>query len=114
MGEAEINTAAAQLTIHAHIVTYGNAGTEAITEQLGDEIVTVWNEPQGTVVLKSELLQVQFRITAAFRPDLEELEVYQNTDPRNNYFRIEEYVHGNISFVDGIGSNSGYIKLENL
>ena len=41
-------------------------------------------------------------------------EIYTNTDPCNNYFRIEEYAHGNISFVDGLGSNSGYFKLENL
>ena len=40
--------------------------------------------------------------------------VYENTDPRNNYFRIEEYAWGNISFVDGINSNTGYFKLENL
>jgi hypothetical protein len=38
----------------------------------------------------------------------------QNTNPRNNYFRIEEFVIGNISFVDGIGCNTGYFKLENL
>jgi hypothetical protein len=66
------------------------------------------------VFLKSSAFIVSFHISAAYRPDLEELEVYQNTDPRNNYFRIEEYAHGNISFVDGVGSNSGYFKLENL
>lgn len=43
-----------------------------------------------------------------------ELDVYQNVDPRNNYFRIEEFIFGNISFVDGVGSNTGYFKLENL
>ena len=42
------------------------------------------------------------------------MDIYQNLDPRNNYFRIEEFVHGNISFVDGLGCNSGYFKLENL
>jgi len=40
--------------------------------------------------------------------------IYENTNPRNNYFRIEEYATGNISFVDGINSNTGYFKLENL
>ena len=35
-------------------------------------------------------------------------------NPRNNFFRIEEFATGNISFTDGIGSNSGYFKLENL
>src|SRR6476619_8456457 len=114
MGEAEIQAQAGQLIIHAHLITYGNAATEALTGQIREEIETMWNEPQGMVFLKSLPLRVQFRVTAAYRPDLGELEVYQNTDPRNNYFRIEEFAHGNISFVDGIGSNSGYFKLENL
>ena len=37
-----------------------------------------------------------------------------NVDPRNNYFRIEKFVHGDISFVDGLGCNTGYFKLDNL
>jgi len=41
-------------------------------------------------------------------------EVYSNTDPRNNYFRIEEYAMGNISFVDDLPGNTGYFKLDNL
>jgi hypothetical protein len=112
MGEAELdgNT----LLIHAHVVTYGHAADEAVTEQIRDEIETLWNEPQGMVFLKSSALAVRFRITAAYRSDLEDLEVYQNTNPRNNYFRIEKFVHGNISFVDGVPSNTGYLKLENL
>jgi hypothetical protein len=85
-----------------------------VTERIRDEIETLWNEPQGMVFLKSSALAVRFRITAAYRSDLEEMEVYQNTNPRNNYFRIEEFVHGNISFVDGVPSNTGYFKLENL
>jgi hypothetical protein len=112
MGEAEIN--GNTLLIHAHLVTYGHAADELVTERIRNEIETLWNEPQGMVLLKSSALAVRFRITAAYRGDLEELEVYQNTNPRNNYFRIEEFVHGNISFVDGVPSNTGYFKLENL
>jgi hypothetical protein len=114
MGEAEIDVHRQQLIIRAHLVTYGNVADEAITEQIRDEIETMWNEPAGIVYLKSASFTVQFRITAQHRPGLQELEVYENIDPRNNYFRIEAYAHGNISFVDGIGSNSGYFKLENL
>jgi hypothetical protein len=114
MGEAELDMTRQQITIHAHIITYGNAADEPLTEQLRDEIETLWNEPKSMVFLKSVPFTVLFRITAQYRPYLDELEVYENTDLRNNYFRIEEYVHGNISFVDGIGCNSGYFKLENL
>lgn len=114
MGEAEIDMAQKQVRIQAHLITYGNAADDKLTETIRAEIETMWNEPQGMVFLKSLPLAVLFRVTAKYRNNLTELEVYQNTDPRINYFRIEEYVHGNISFVDGVGCNTGYFKRENL
>ncbi len=112
MGEAEILPG--ELRVTAHLVTYGHAADAAVTEQIRDEIETMWNEPQGMVFLKSFSLPVRFKISAQHRPDLTELEVYQNTNPRHNYFRIEAFARGNISFVDGIGCNTGYFMLENL
>lgn len=114
MGEAEIDWSQKRITIRSHIVTYGHAADEMLTEQIREEIETMWNAPGGTIALEEELLSVRFEITAALRKDLTELEVYQNLDPRTNYFRIEEHATGNISFVDGLGSNTGYFKLENL
>lgn len=114
MGEAEIYTTAGTLTIYSHIITYGHRADESLTEQVRDEIETMWNEPRGTVELEGKTYSVQFRITAECQPGITELEVLQNVDPRNNYFRIEEYARGNISFVDGLGCNTGYFKLENL
>ena len=102
------------ITIHSHIITYGGATNEAITEQIRDEIEKMWNEPKGRVIINNKDYTVQFNITAEIRRDITELEVLQNTDPRNNYFRIEEFAHGNISFVDGLGCNTGYFLLENL
>jgi hypothetical protein len=103
-----------ELIVFSHIITYGNAATAAITEQMREEIETMWNEPEGTIALKSGLCRVVFKITASFQPGVRAEEVYQNLDPKINYFRIEEFAHGNISFVDGLGCNSGYFKLENL
>jgi hypothetical protein len=113
MGEAEIisdNT----LYISSHIITYGDAADERITALIREEIETMWNEPQGRIFLNNVPYRLIFRITAGLRPGLDMNEIYSNTDPRNNYFRIEEYAYGNISFVDGLGCNTGYFKLENL
>jgi hypothetical protein len=66
------------------------------------------------VSIHGSSLQIVFRISAEIKKNVSELEILQNTDPRINYFRIEEYVNGNISFVDGIGCNTGHFKLENL
>src|SRR5215218_1201833 len=74
----------------------------------------MWNEPQSSISIQSDSLLVQFKITAEFKHHISDLEVYQNTDPRNNYFRVEEFALGNISFVDGINCNTGFFKLENL
>jgi len=102
-----------ELLIKAHIITYGNAANPGITQLIRDEIETMWNEPVVFVDLEGSR-QVRFSITAEYRHVISPEEVISNTDPRNNYFRIEDFAMGNISFVDGIGCNSGYFKAENL
>lgn len=114
MGEAEVFPDKKMLLICSHIITYGHAADEDLAEQIRDEIETMWNEPHGQIILHNEDYTVKFRITAELKKDITELEVLQNLDPRNNYFRIEETAHGRISFVDGLGCNSGYFLLENL
>ena len=112
MGSVEIDQH--QLIIYSHIITYGHAASDALSAMIREEIETMWNEPNGTILFGDTPLTVVFRISAAFQPTITDIDIYQNLDPRNNYFRIEEYANENISFVDGIGCNSGYFKLENL
>lgn len=112
MGTVEISRN--ELVICSHIVTYGNAADPSITEQIRDEIESMWNEPEVFLELDGASRRVKFRITAAYAPTIDPVEILGNTDPRNNYFRIENFARGNISFVDGVGCNTGYFKLENL
>lgn len=114
MGEAELDSTRKTITIHSHIVTYGTAADEPVTQQMREEIETLWNEPGAKIIIEGTAFTIQFHITAALRKEITELEVLQNLDPRNNYFRIENFVHGDISFVDGLGCNSGYFKFDNL
>lgn len=114
MGEAEIDINNKTLTIRSHIITYGNAADAAVTELMRSEIETMWNEPQATVPVNKTPLRVIFSITAEWKPEIDMDEIIMNTNGRNNYFRIENFAHGNISFVDDIGCNSGYFLLENL
>jgi len=114
MGQVELDKRMLQLIVHAHIITYGNAATPEVTEQIREEIEAMWNEPTAIVTVEGLAFQVAFKITSALHPAITPIEIYQNVNPRNNYFRIEEFAHGNISFVDSIGCNSGYFKLENL
>ncbi len=114
MGEAEIHADGRQFMIRSHIILYGNAANDALAVQVREEIEAMWNEPRAVISIRDRELHVVFHITSEFIKDIVDVDVYSNTDPRRNYFRVEEFVHGNISFVDGLGSNSGYFKLENL
>jgi hypothetical protein len=114
MGEVEINHIALAITISSHIITYGTQATPDLSERIRGEIETMWNEPGAYLLIHNKHYKVIFTISAEAKPGISELEVLQNTDPRNNYFRVEKFVHGNISFVDGLNSNTGYFLLENL
>ncbi len=114
MGEVELKPENNLLVIHATIYFYGNAANEELSRQIAKDIEDHWNEPKGNIIIKRSLCAVIFEIVGLYEPLLTPEAVYQNTNPHNNYFRIEEYASGNISFVDGLGSNTGYFKLENL
>lgn len=114
MGEAELDIHHRQIIIYSNIITYGNAADPALTENIRDEIETMWNETSFNLHFENSLINVLFKINAYYQPEISPMEIYQNLDPKNNYFRIEEFAHGNISFVDGLKCNSGYFKLENL
>jgi hypothetical protein len=114
MGEVELAQDHRILTIHSKVIVYGNAASEDLAQLMRDEIESMWNAPRGIVYLNNQQFLVRFSITAQSVPAIDMDEVYMNTDPRNNYFRIEEYASSNISFVDGLGCNTGYFLLENL
>lgn len=114
MGEAELQAGKHLLIIHSVIHIYGDAAGEDLSLQLAADIAAHWNEGRGTVLIGREKFDVHFDIQGIYNSSLTPETVIQNTDPRNNFFRIEEYAFGDISFVDGLGSNTGYFKLANL
>ncbi len=119
MGEAELQPHNDLLIIHAVINIYGDAANNALSMQVAKDIEDHWNQAEGKVGIKENLFSkkmydVRFSITGKFDKGLTPEMIYENKNLRNNYFRIEEYAIGNISFVDGLNSNTGYFKLENL
>lgn len=114
MGTIELNNADKKIFIHSNILFYGNQATQELVDQCVEEIITMWNEPQGKVNYKGEIYTAEFIIKGYLFSNLTPKDIFENRNPKNNYFRIEEYVAGNISFVDGLKSNTGYFKLDNL
>lgn len=119
MGEAELQPQRNLLIIRAELIFYGDAAGEALAAQIAKDVEDQWNLPGASVYINSgwftkKQYDIRFDIKGTHKPSLTPEEVFTNSNPRNNYFRIEEFASGNISFVDGINSNTGYFKLENL
>ena len=114
MGEAELFPARGELIIHSVLFFYGDAVNDDLSYQVARDVAAHWNEAQGKVQIQRRWYEVRFAIEGIWSKSLTPQMVCENTNPRNNYFRIEEYAAGNISFVDGINSNTGYFKLDNL
>ncbi len=114
MGEAELHTITNQLVIHSVFFFYGDAATKDLSVQIANDIGKHWNEPKASIRIGGNSYDVRFEIDGIYEPDLDPEKVWYNDNPRFNFFRIEEFAAGNISFVDGIGCNTGYFKLDNL
>ncbi|MEO7444105.1 MAG: peptidase M10 [Ferruginibacter sp.] len=114
MGVAELDEEKMLLALKARIICYGDEASQAISEEIALNIETAWNETHALINIKGIDYRGYFKIQGIFAPGLQPEEVYENTDPHNNYFRVEVFAHTDISFVDGIGSNTGYFKLANL
>jgi hypothetical protein len=114
MGEAEIKPASRQLCIHSTLFFYGNAASDALSLAIAKDIADHWNEAKGKVRMKNVLYDAVFEIEGILAKSLTPEVIFENNNRRNNYFRIEAFASGNISFVDGVGSNTGYFLLDNL
>lgn len=114
MGEVEIISGKGLMVIRASLFFYGRAATDNLSNQIAEDIALHWNEPGSRVQIRQQWYDVHFKMEGIFAPWLTPLIVYENTNPRNNYFRIENESPVEVSFVDGIGCNTGYFKLGNL
>jgi hypothetical protein len=112
MSEVEIynNT----LILHAVIFIYGDAANDDVATFIAADIAHFWNDAKAIATIKNIDYNVRFNMEGIWAKNLQPEMIFENTNPRNNYYRIEEYAHGNISFVDGLNSNTGYFKLDNL
>ena len=112
MGEVELK--GNQLIIHAVLFSYGDAASDEVAKFIAADIAHFWNDVKGSVTIRNRQYNVLFNMEGIWARQLEPERIFENTNPRNNYYRIEEFATGNISFVDGLNSNTGYFKLDNL
>jgi hypothetical protein len=114
MGTVQFFSKQQILLIRSVFFFYGNEADEALSIQIAADIQHHWNEPKAKAFINNHWWSVSFTIEAHYTPSLEPETVWYNTDPANNYFRIEAFSPLHVSFVDEIGCNTGYFKKENL
>ncbi len=114
MGTAEVNNNTNTICIKANLFFYGNAANDALSKLIADDINLFWNILDGHAMVGGRGYGFIMNVTGFYEPNLSQKDVMENTNPLNNFFRIEEKASGNISFVDGINSNTGYFQLDNL
>jgi hypothetical protein len=112
MGEAELKNN--NLIINAVIFIYGDAANDDIAKFVAADIAHFWNDANGVTIFGNKQYKVVFNIEGIWAKQLQPEMIFENSNPRNNYYRIEEFAGENISFVDGLNSNTGYFKLDNL
>lgn len=114
MGEAFLDRQNNQLTIISVFVLYGDAADVALAERMASEVESSWNEPDAFVAYNEGTFPIRFVIRGEHRPDITPDEIHANTDPKMNYFRVENSSKLHISFVDEIRCNTGYFLYDNL
>ena len=115
MGEVELN--GNRIIIHSVLFFYGGAANEQLSVEIAEDIAAHWNEPAAVITFRGNNYQVYFDIEGTWARSLTPEMVFENTNPRNNYFRVEAFAgtgFNAISSVDGLGSNTGFFKLDNL
>lgn len=114
MGEVWLNASDGILHIVSTWILYGTASDPDLAVRIADEVETAWNAPEAIVQIAGRGYRVRFSVRGIHRPELSPDEVHANLNPGNNYFRVEDFCRLHISFVDEIGSNTGYFLRENL
>jgi hypothetical protein len=114
MGQAELIPSHHLLLIRSIFFFYGNAANEDLSKKIAADIEQHWNWQQATVVIQHKAYKVAFDIKGHYAPQLSPQEVFENTHPQRNYFRIEEHSPLEVSFVDGLGCNTGFFLLKNV
>jgi hypothetical protein len=114
MGIAEINNDANTLTIKAVLYFYGAAADSALSRQIAHDINNTWNAENCVARIQNRSYKFVMSVQGFHAPELNQNDIIENDNSLYNFFRIEEKASGNISFVDGINSNTGYFQLDNL
>ncbi|MFC5408479.1 hypothetical protein ACFPMF_04120 [Larkinella bovis] len=104
------------ITVFQEIYLYGSVATDDLATRIAANIERVWNGPEIILTLDEIEFLIRFRITGFLAEDPRPL-LSQNRDYKKMFFRIETQTDnalGGISYMDGLNSNTGFFRLDNV
>lgn len=118
-GEVSINKQQRTVTITSNIVFYGSdfQMNKTTAQQIARNMEKLYNGANGKVQIDGTTYSVKFNITGDYQSEMltnVQKEITQNTDIKNNYYRIGTTNDGlsgdpSTSYTDAVGANTGFL-----
>jgi RHS repeat-associated protein len=120
-GEPVIDKKNKTITIYADFFLYGDID-EKTAHTMISNAEKLWNDANGKVKIGSIEYSVHFVFTSTIAEEIDVDEVADNKNFRNNYIKLEKdhknlncnHARGDVSCVDGIGSNTGVWHVDDV
>ncbi len=107
--KATLNTKTLEMVVRSNIYIYGTEANAKIAKDIQNEINMMWNRPEAYVGVDGLYYLTKFDVRVSPIPEKSaELLLKWNTDPLNNYVRVEKYDYIERSFMTKLGANTGY------
>ncbi len=125
-GELRVDNKSKTMTVNTNVYIYGGKASKKLAAQLEKNANKLYNESGQKVSLivnGKEVTQynLKFKIKVIYKADVTDDEIKNNTDVKNNYYRVEDDVSAynggkNTSFSDALsgGSNTGAFRYDQI
>jgi hypothetical protein len=107
-GEPIIDVKNNTVTVHQHLIFYGNKANSELSGKIATGIASQWNGARGKVKIDGVEYKVRFKVTyETVSIDKAKKMAKNNEDIRNNFIRVEK---GSGSSKFHLGGNSGWFN----
>ena len=112
-GEPVLDRTNRTVTVTSNIIFYGDDGSSDLSTKAAQNIQDQWNAANGSVNIEGDSFNVKFVVTGTYDNSITSSDIANNTDIKNNYIKIVSS-GVDVSFMDGVGSNTGVFLASNI
>ncbi len=103
-----------EIRVYNELYLYGEIANTQWAEHIAEDIENAWNAPYVQQRIGEEDYTIRFEIKGYYEDDISKETIVQNIFPWRKYFHLVASNTMNISFVDGLFSNTGEFLLKNI